>query len=192
MITIGVDEAGRGPLIGNVVAAAIILNNTSIEGIDDSKKLNENKREKIYAQLITHCLYAVGEATAQEIDKINIHNATLLAMQRAIEALLNTHAITQADIIVDGKYPPSLNLSSQQESSINIQAVIKADSLFPCVSAASIIAKVTRDRQMIELHRHHPEYGFNQHKGYPTKKHYQAIQDYGTLSEHRKSYRGVN
>ena len=191
MTVIGVDEAGRGPLVGNVVAAAVVLGDKSIDNmqqLDDSKKLTEKKREELYHQLITSCDYAIGEASATEIDDINIHHATLLAMRRAIEKLLANKCYTQVEIIIDGKYTPVIESSKALEIA-KMHAVIKADSLFACVSAASIIAKVTRDRQMYELHQQYPMYGFDQHKGYPTKRHREAILKYGILAQYRHSYR---
>ncbi|PIQ43460.1 MAG: ribonuclease HII [Gammaproteobacteria bacterium CG11_big_fil_rev_8_21_14_0_20_46_22] len=178
MLIAGVDEVGRGPLIGNVVTAAVILDpNRPIQGLMDSKKLSEKKRESLFDEICEKALaYAFGECTPQEIDTHNIFQATFIAMQRAVAGL----SIPPNKIFVDGKFCP--------EFACEAQAVIKGDSKIPEISAASIIAKVTRDRQMYALHEQFPQYGFNQHKGYPTKAHLAAIEQYGVLNLHRRSY----
>jgi ribonuclease HII len=174
----GVDEAGRGPLAGPVVAAAVILNPTKhIVGIKDSKLLSIKKRQELFAEIYANCLaVGVGICSSIEIDQINILQATLLAMHKAVLNL----SIIPYQILVDGNYLPKWNL--------NAKAIIGGDRLESCISAASIIAKVTRDQLMINLDQTHPEYGFAQHKGYGTKQHFNAIKKYGTISEHRNSF----
>ena len=182
MLIAGVDEAGRGPLVGSVVAAAVILNpHNPIEGLDDSKKLTEKKREKLYTEIKEKALaWAIAEATHEEIDQINILQASLLAMRRAVEALQ-----TQPEhVLVDGnKIPQGLTMSCD--------AVVGGDALHAEISAASILAKVTRDREMVDLDLKYPQYGFAKHKGYPTKAHFQAIEEHGVVDQHRRSYAPV-
>jgi ribonuclease HII len=177
----GVDEAGRGPLAGAVFAACVVLNPANkIEGISDSKKLSEKKRNKL-AYLIKRdsMAWAVASASVEEIDKINILQASLLAMKRAVESL----PFLPDKILVDGIHSPKLNLQ--------VQTVIKGDSLVPEISAASILAKTTRDAEMYCLHKSFPDYGFDQHKGYPTKKHLEALQIHGISIVHRRSFSPV-
>ncbi|MFW2077969.1 ribonuclease HII [Acinetobacter sp. ULE_I010] len=182
MLIAGVDEAGRGPLVGSVVAAAVILDPLNpIEGLDDSKKLTEKKREKLYTEIKEKALaWAIAEATHEEIDQINILQASLLAMRRAVEALK-----TQPEhVLVDGnKIPQGLTMSCD--------AVVGGDALHAEISAASILAKVTRDREMVDLDLKYPQYGFAKHKGYPTKAHFQAIEEHGVVDQHRRSYAPV-
>lgn len=175
----GVDEAGRGPLVGSVVAAAVILDpNNPIEGLNDSKKLSEKKREKLFIEIQEKALaWAIAEASAAEIDEHNILQASLLAMRRAIEAL----SIQPEHVLVDGnKIPQGLAMSCD--------AVVGGDALHPEISAASILAKVTRDRQMVEMDQKYPQFGFAKHKGYPTKAHFEAIALHGVIDEHRRSF----
>jgi ribonuclease HII len=174
----GVDEAGRGPLAGSVVAAAVILDPSKpIDGLRDSKKLTEKKRELLFDEIKTHALcYAIAEASHEEIDSLNILQASLLAMKRAVEAL----SIQPHKALIDGNKSPMLSIPSQ--------AIIGGDDLEICISAASILAKVTRDRQMLVLHEQYPEYGFSTHKGYPTKLHCEAIAKHGVLPIHRKTF----
>lgn len=179
MIIVGVDEAGRGALIGNVVAAAVILPECyDNQQVADSKSLSEQKREQ-YADYIRSIAidYAIGVASATEIDQLNIHHATLLAMQRAVEGL--SHHFDE--IWVDGKFTPPCNKPAT--------AFVKGDALHDCISAASILAKTSRDAELRELDKHYPQYGFAAHKGYPTKAHKAAIQQHGILPEHRRSYK---
>lgn len=179
MLIAGTDEAGRGPLVGAVVAAAVILNpNRPIEGLNDSKKLTEKKREKLFIEIQEKAIsWAIAEATHEEIDDINILQASLLAMRRAIEAL----NIRPDHVRIDGnKLVQGLEMSCE--------AVIGGDAIHQEISAASILAKVTRDRQMVELDQKYPQYGFAKHKGYPTKAHFEAIALHGVVNEHRRSY----
>ena len=178
----GVDEAGRGPLVGSVVAAAVILDpNNPIEGLNDSKKLTEKKREKLFLKIKEKALaWAIAEATHQEIDEINILQASLLAMRRAVEAL----HMTPEHVLVDGNKVP-------QGLSMSCDAVVGGDALHAEISAASILAKVTRDHQMVELDQQFPKFGFAKHKGYPTKAHFEAIATHGVIDQHRRSYAPV-
>lgn len=175
----GVDEAGRGPLVGSVVAAAVILDpNNPIEGLNDSKKLSEKKREMLFVEIQEKAVaWAIAEASHAEIDQLNILQASLLAMRRAIEAL----HIQPQHVLVDGnKIPQGLSMSCE--------AIVGGDALHAEISAASILAKVTRDRQMVVLDQQHPQFGFAQHKGYPTKMHFAAIAEHGVIDQHRRSY----
>ena len=174
----GCDEAGRGPLCGPVVAAAVILpRGQVIEGLDDSKKLTEKKREKLFDIIKEVAIaYAIAEATPAEIDEINILNASMLAMRRAVEALS-----VKADFaLIDG------NCSRGFE--IPTETVVKGDSKSYSIAAASILAKVTRDRGCIELDREYPIYNIAKHKGYPTKEHMDAVRKYGPSPIHRRSF----
>lgn len=177
----GVDEAGRGPLAGPVVAGAVILDpNHPIEGLMDSKKLTASKREALFDMIYAHALsVGVGQASIEEIDEINILQASLLAMRRAVEDL----HITPSHAQVDGNKCPQLLCS--------VEAIVKGDSKIPAISAASIIAKVTRDQMMAILDATYPMYGFAQHKGYPTKKHLVALDQHGVCPVHRRSYAPV-
>ncbi|MDD2946477.1 MAG: ribonuclease HII [Acinetobacter sp.] len=178
----GVDEAGRGPLVGSVVAAAVILDpNNPIEGLNDSKKLSEKKREKLFIEIQEKALaWAIAEASHEEIDQINILQASLLAMRRAVEAL----HLQPEHVLVDGnKVPQGLTMSCD--------AVVGGDALHAEISAASILAKVTRDREMVVLDRQYPHFGFAKHKGYPTKAHFEAIAEHGVIDQHRRSYAPV-
>ncbi len=175
----GVDEAGRGPLVGTVVAAAVILDpNNPIAGLNDSKKLSEKKREKLFIEIQEKALaWAIAEASPAEIDELNILQASLLAMRRAVEAL----QVQPDQVLVDGnKIPQGLIMPCE--------AVVGGDALHAEISAASILAKVTRDRQMLELDQKFPQFGFAKHKGYPTKAHFEAIALHGVTTEHRRSF----
>jgi len=182
---IGVDEAGRGPLVGNVVAAAVIFpSNFYIEGLTDSKKLSEKKRDDFYLQITNQCFWTVGEATSIEIDQINILEATMLAMTRAINKLqyqlLSQNKNEVFRVLIDGNRCPDVD---------NCYAIVKGDLTEPVISAASVIAKVTRDRQMKELCLRFPEYGFKNHKGYGTKEHLIALSKYGPIDgQHRRTF----
>ena len=182
---IGVDEAGRGPLVGSVVAAAVILPpKFQLPGMTDSKKLNEKKRDSLYQKITEQCDWSVGEASSIEIDQINILQATMLAMKRTINDLKENYSKqrgeTMFNVIVDGNRCPDVS---------NCIAIVKGDLSEPVISAASIIAKVTRDRQMKELDNQYPQYGFAQHKGYGTRKHLLALSIYGPIKGvHRHSF----
>jgi len=175
-IIVGIDEAGRGPLAGPVVAAAVILSE-DIEGVADSKKLSALKRENLYKKIITAGQVGVGIATVEEIDQINILQATMLAMQRAYKNL-NCYADL---VLVDGNKAPSLEC-------LDVQAIIDGDNMVPIISAASIIAKVTRDKIMQELDLQFPQYLWKQNSGYGTKIHLEAIEKFGINQHHRKSF----
>ena len=173
----GIDEAGRGPLAGNVVAAAVILPlDLEIEGLNDSKKLSEKKREALYDVIVEKASYSIAWATPKEIDELNILNATMLAMRRAVEGLPK-----KADFaLIDG--------NCSRGFTIPTQTVVKGDALSMSIAAASILAKVTRDRQCMALDEQYPAYGFKGHKGYPTKAHMQKVVELGPCPEHRKTF----
>lgn len=177
----GVDEVGRGPLVGDVVTAAVILDEDNpISGLTDSKKLSEKKLQSLFELIQEKALcIAVGRASPQEIDDLNILHATMLAMQRAVAGL----SIQPEFVFIDGNRCPALAMPSE--------AVVKGDLRVAEISAASIIAKVTRDREMQELDKRYPDYGFGKHKGYPTKAHFQALEQFGVIPEHRKSFKPV-
>lgn len=177
----GVDEVGRGPLVGAVVTAAVILDpNNPIQGLADSKKLSEKKRELLATEIKAKALcWALGRAEPSEIDELNILHATMLAMQRAVAAL----AIQPEWVMIDGNRCPALPMPAT--------AVVKGDALVPEISAASILAKVARDEEMALLDQRYPQFGFAGHKGYPTAAHLAAIQQYGILAEHRRSFKPV-
>jgi len=181
----GVDEAGRGPLVGAVVAGAVVLDpNNPIAGLKDSKKLTPARREFLYEQIMEKAkAWGVGEASPAEIDDINILQATMLAMRRAIEDLSNRLGAWPDKALIDGNRCPELPISAE--------AIVKGDTKEPAISAASIIAKVTRDRQMQELDMRHPQYGFAQHMGYPTEAHFAALKQFGICEEHRRSFSPV-
>ncbi len=185
MIIIGVDEAGRGPLVGSVVAAAVACPpQFHIDGLTDSKKLSEKKREELYLQITNQCYWASAEASSIEIDEINILQATMVSMKRAIldlqHQLISQSGAQDFRVIVDGNRCPDVE---------NCEAIIKGDLIEPVISAASIIAKVTRDRQMKELDQTYPEYGFSRHKGYGTKAHLEALAKHGPIvGQHRFTF----
>ena len=177
----GVDEAGRGPLAGPVVAAAVILNDKiPIRGLADSKKLTALRRERLYDEIMAHALCcSIAQASVEEIDELNILQATLLAMRRAVQGL----RLKPNKVLVDGNRLPPLDVLAE--------AVVGGDALVPAISAASILAKVTRDRMLVTLHEQHPDYGFDRHKGYGTAEHLRALNTLGPLPEHRKSFAPV-
>lgn len=181
----GVDEAGRGPLVGAVVAGAVVLDPAKpIEGLKDSKKLTAARREYLYEQIMQNAkAWGVGEASPAEIDDINILQATMLAMRRAIEDLSTRLGAWPDKALIDGNRCPELPIAAE--------AIIKGDAKEPAISAASIVAKVTRDRQMMVLHERHPEYGFAQHMGYPTEAHFAALKQFGACDQHRRSFSPV-
>ena len=178
MYTAGIDEAGRGPLAGPVIAGAVIMPDADqLVGLKDSKKLSEKQREALYEIIVVNSIaWGVGRAEPEEIDKLNIHHATLLAMKRAYESL----EVEATTTLIDGKFCPELECETQ--------AIIKGDATVPVISAAAIIAKVTRDREMRRYHEQYPAYAFDRHKGYGTKAHIAAIQEHGITPIHRKSF----
>jgi len=186
MLVIGVDEAGRGPLVGSVVAAAVAFPlGFKIDGLTDSKKLSEKKREALYKQITSECLWSIAQSSSNEIDQINILEATMLAMKRAVEKLKielgNNSQITS--VLVDGNRCPDIE---------NCRAIVKGDLTVPVISAASVIAKVTRDRQMVDLDEAYPGYGFARHKGYGTKAHLEALANFGPIEgQHRFTFAPV-
>ena len=174
----GVDEVGRGPLAGPVVAAAVILDpERPVEGLKDSKKLSEKRREQLAETIRENALaWSVGRAEVEEIDRLNILQASLLAMRRAVEGL--SPAAEYA--LVDGNRCPDLSCS--------VEAIVGGDNTIPAISAASILAKVVRDREMVELDQQYPGYGLAKHKGYPTKLHLEALKTLGVTEIHRRSF----
>jgi ribonuclease HII len=182
----GVDEVGRGPLVGDVVTAAVILDpDNPIEGLMDSKKLSEKKRALLAQEIKEKAVaWSVGRANPEEIDTLNILHATMLAMQRAVQGL----GVSPDFVLVDGNRTPSF---ANEQGEISSEAVIKGDDRVIEISAASIIAKVTRDDEMIALDKLHPEYGFAKHKGYPTKAHLDKIIELGVLDCYRQSFKPV-
>ena len=177
-VVCGIDEAGRGPLAGPVYAAAVILPNGHIvEGVNDSKKISEKKRDLLFDKIIDECVcYSIGTASEQEIDEINILQATFLAMRRAVEGL----EIKPDIALVDGNKKSGLDIAEQ--------TIVKGDSKSANIAAASIIAKVSRDRYMLEMSEKYPEYQFEKHKGYGTKLHYEMLEKYGISPIHRKTF----
>ena len=176
----GVDEVGRGPLIGNVVTACVVLpKDFKLEGLTDSKKLTEKKREEYYKYIIDNCIcYAVGRCSPSEIDEYNILEATKIAMKRAIDLVRSK--INLEYVLIDG--------NMKFDFDIPYKSIVKGDSRSISIAAASVVAKVTRDHEMYELDSKYPLYGFGSHKGYPTKKHIEAIRKYGLIDGYRKSY----
>ena len=181
----GVDEAGRGPLAGAVVAGAVVLDpDKPIIGLKDSKKLSPARREFLFEQIqLKAKAWGIGEASPAEIDQINILQATMLAMRRAIEDLTTRLGGWPDKALIDGNRCPELPIEAE--------AIVKGDMKEPAISAASILAKVTRDRQMMILHELHPQYGFAQHMGYPTEAHFAALKEFGVCDQHRRSFSPV-
>ena len=177
----GVDEAGRGPLAGSVVAAAVILDPARpIVGLNDSKVLSAKTRERLYDEIVERALaYSIAEASVAEIDSLNILHATMLAMKRAVEGLKVTPDIAY----IDGNRCPAMT--------VRAEAVVGGDAIVPSISAASILAKVTRDRQLAQMHEQHPHYGFNAHMGYGTAQHLAALREHGPCAHHRRSFAPV-
>lgn len=177
----GVDEVGRGPLVGAVVTAAVILDpNHPIEGLTDSKKLSEKKRNQLFDEIKEKALaWSLGRCEPEEIDQLNILQATMVAMQRAVAGL----TMLPDFVLIDGNKIPQLPMAAQ--------AVVKGDLRVAEISAASIMAKVTRDREMDVLDAQYPQYGFARHKGYPTKAHFEALEQHGVIEQHRKSFKPV-
>ncbi|WP_299020317.1 ribonuclease HII [uncultured Photobacterium sp.] len=177
----GVDEVGRGPLVGAVVTAAVILDpNNPIDGLTDSKKLSEKKRNALFDEIKEKALaWSLGRCEPEEIDQLNILQATMVAMQRAVAGL----SVQPDYVLVDGNKIPELPMAAQ--------AVVKGDLRVAEISAASILAKVTRDREMEDLDVQYPQYGFAKHKGYPTKAHFEALEQHGAIDQHRNSFKPV-
>jgi len=177
----GVDEAGRGPLAGPVVAAAVILDDLNpIKGLNDSKKLSASRRDQLFDEIRAKALCcSVAQASVEEIDRLNILQATLLAMRRAVEGL----RLKPAKVLVDGNRLPVLDVLAE--------AIVKGDATVPAISAASILAKVTRDRWCAELDQQYPQYGFATHKGYGTAEHMAALRAHGACPQHRKTFAPV-
>ena len=177
----GVDEAGRGPLAGPVVAAAVILDERQpIMGLADSKVLSPARREQLFDQIFARALCcSIASASVEEIDRLNILQATMLAMRRAVEGL----RLKPVKVLVDGNRIPVMDVLAE--------AIIKGDALVPSISAASILAKVHRDRWCAQLHLQFPEYGFDAHKGYGTWQHIAALREHGACPEHRRSFAPV-
>jgi ribonuclease HII len=182
MLVAGVDEAGRGPLAGSVVAAAVILDERyPIEGLTDSKKLSESRRILLETEIKQNArAWAIAEASHQEVDEINILQASLLAMKRALLSL----DLKPQQVLIDGNRLPQVN-------GYQMRAIVKGDLYEPCISAASILAKNYRDRQMFELDRQYPEYQFARHKGYPTALHREMLKQHGVSAVHRRSFKPV-
>ena len=179
-IIAGVDEVGRGPLAGPVIAAAVVLDNAVVlQTLKDSKKMTEKARNVSYDLIVKHSVWSIGEASVKEIETLNILQASLLAMKRAVEGL----EVKPELLWVDGIHAPQTDYKTE--------CFIKGDDRFPIISAASIIAKVTRDRLMNELAKQYPGFGFEKHKGYATKDHLAAIQDLGITPVHRKTFRPI-
>jgi ribonuclease HII len=173
----GVDEAGRGPWAGPVVAAAVIFSEyVPIDGLNDSKQVSASRRAMLYERVMAHCRVGIGQASVEEIDRMNIWRATELAMQRAVTAL----PVTAAFALIDGNRMPALPCPGQ--------AIIRGDGISPSIAAASIIAKVTRDRLMADFARHYPQYGFENHAGYGTTQHQTALAMHGICPIHRRSF----
>ncbi|SQD80057.1 ribonuclease HII [Moritella yayanosii] len=177
----GVDEVGRGPLVGDVVTAAVILDpNNPIVGLTDSKKLSDKKRQLLFPEIKEKALaWSIGRCSPSEIDELNILQATMVAMQRAVAGL----ALQPEHVFIDGNRCPALPMPAE--------AIVKGDLRVAEISAASILAKVVRDAEMDELHERYPEYGFAQHKGYPTKAHMAKLAELGPTAEYRKSFKPV-
>jgi ribonuclease HII len=181
-IVCGVDEAGRGPLAGPVVAAAVIFDPSKpmIRGLDDSKALTAKKRDELYDKIVERALaYCIASATVEEIDTLNILHATMLAMKRAVEGL----SVVPTLVKIDGNRCPALSIRSE--------AIIGGDALVKSISAASILAKVTRDRMLLQLHEAYPVYGFDAHVGYSTPQHLAALREHGPCEHHRRSFAPV-
>lgn len=176
----GVDEVGRGPLIGPVVTACVVLpRDFKLDGLTDSKKISEKKREQYYDYIINNCVaYSIGQCSPEEIDKYNILEATKIAMIRAIDGVRKQ--VKLEHVLIDGNMKFNMDMP--------YTSIVKGDLKSISISAASVVAKVTRDRMLIELDKEYPMYGFKNHKGYPTKAHLEAISKYGLIDGYRKSY----
>ncbi|MFC3214438.1 ribonuclease HII [Novosphingobium panipatense] len=186
--TIGVDEAGRGPLAGPVVAGAVVLCKPRPAGLDDSKKLSANRRSELEERIKRRCHWAVGVVEVDEIDRLNIFGATMLAMTRAVQALCETMGEEPGEVLVDGNMTPA---GRRDEWRWNARAIVGGDAIEPCISAASIIAKEHRDRMMRDLAAQHPYYGWERNAGYGTPEHLAALRQHGPTLHHRRSFAPV-
>ena len=187
-LTIGVDEAGRGPLAGPVVAAAVVLGAHPPLGLDDSKKLSAKRRAALEPQIMASCGWALGIADVEEIDRLNIFAATMLAMTRAVEGLVAGLAGTVHEVLIDGNLTPAGRVESWRWPA---RAIVGGDALEPCISAASILAKEHRDRLMRAAAEQHPHYGWERNAGYGTTEHMAALREFGATPLHRKSFAPV-
>lgn len=185
---IGVDEAGRGPLAGPVVAGAVVLCKPRPSGLDDSKKLSRKRREELEIVIKRRCRWAVGVVEVEEIDRLNIFGATMLAMTRAVHALCEAFGEEPGEVLVDGNMTP---LGRREEWRWNARAIVGGDAIEPCISAASIIAKEHRDRLMRDLALAHPHYGWERNAGYGTAEHLDALRRHGATPHHRRSFAPV-
>ena len=186
--TVGVDEAGRGPLAGPVVAGAVILCRKRIAGLDDSKKLTAKRRAELEAEIKAHCTWAVGIAQVHEIDRLNIFGATMLAMARAVAALCEQVGAEPCEALIDGNLTPAGRCDLWRWPA---RAIVGGDGKEPCISAASIIAKEHRDRLMRALAGEHPQFGWERNKGYGSREHLDALQAHGPTQHHRRSFAPV-
>ena len=179
---VGIDEAGRGPLAGPVVAASVIIEEKYLsEKINDSKKINQDMRQMLYQEILQNAIkYSVGIVSSNEIDELNIHNATLKAMKISFDAI----DCNDCKVYIDGLFAPNIDA--------NCITIKHGDQLVPIISAAAIVAKVTRDKIMLEIDREYPEYDFKKHKGYPTKKHIEMIKKYGICKYHRRTFKPIS
>jgi len=184
----GVDEAGRGPLAGPVVAAAVVLCRPRPGGLDDSKKLSPQRRAKLDLAIRARCAWGIGVVDVEEIDRLNIFNATMLAMAQAMHNLCEAMGADPEEVLVDGNLTPA---GRREEWRWNARPIVGGDALEPCISAASIIAKEYRDRLMCEAARRHPHYGWERNKGYGTEEHVAALRRHGPTPLHRRSFAPV-
>ena len=187
-LVIGVDEAGRGPLAGPVVAGAVVLGTRSPKGLDDSKKLAPPRRAELEKQIHARCRWAVGIADVETIDRINIFQATMLAMTRAVAALCAQLEMMPDEVLIDGNLTPAGRCTEWRWPA---RAIVGGDALVPCISAASIVAKQHRDRLMQDLAREHPHYGWERNMGYGTPEHLDALRRHGPAPHHRRSFAPV-
>ena len=184
----GVDEAGRGPLAGPVVAAAVVLCKPRPAGLDDSKKLSASRREQIEGSIRARCAWGIGVVDVAEIDRLNIFQATMLAMCEAVGRLCAALGRDPCEVLVDGNLTPA---GRREEWRWNARPIVGGDAIEPCISAASIIAKTYRDRLMVEAAQAHPHYGWERNKGYGSKEHMEALQRHGPSPLHRRSFAPV-
>ena len=187
-LVIGVDEAGRGPLAGPVVAAAVVLGEGAPPGLDNSKKLTARRRAELEVGIKAKCRWALGQAEVEEIDRINIFQATMLAMTRAVSALCSTVGADPAEVLIDGNLTPAGRCADWRWTA---RAIVGGDGIEPCISAASILAKEHRDRLMRELATDHPHYGWERNAGYGTAQHLEALRCHGPCVHHRRSFAPV-